>query len=170
MNRILFATVLASLLAACSDKPVPVVATPPSVLGSGAVSATRPATIPEPLAITQDCSVDLVNDAIATELTPVADKTKVRLSGWAADPVVGTLPKVVFLEIGGANKVYMQVALGLARPDVATHFSKPELANAGWQATLDMSALKPGNYELRIIQLGTVANTICDARKSLTLN
>ncbi|OYT91787.1 MAG: hypothetical protein CFE43_11855 [Burkholderiales bacterium PBB3] len=169
MNRILCAAVLASLLAACSDKPAPAAATPPAVLGVGPVVATRPAAIPESLAITQDCSVDLVNDAIATEVMPVANKTQVRLSGWAADPVAGTLPKAVYLEIGGANKVYAQVALGVARPDVATHFSKPALATAGWQATLDMSAVKAGNYELRIIQLGTMTNTICDARKALTL-
>ena len=113
--------------------------------------------------------MDMVNDVVATEVTPVADKSKIRLSGWAADPVAGTLPKAVYLEIGGINKVYTQVALGVARPDVATHFDKPALANAGWQATVDMGAVTPGNYELRIIQLGTMTNTICDARKSLTL-
>lgn len=171
MNRILFAALLASLLAACSDKPAaPAAAVAPAVLGVGPVVALRPAAIPDSLAITQDCSVDLVNDAIATEVMPVANKTQVRLSGWAADPVAGTLPKAVYLEIGGANKVYAQVALGGARPDVATHFAKPSLATAGWQATLDMGAVKPGNYELRIIQIGDTANTICDARKALTLN
>ena len=135
-----------------------------------AVSTVRPANIPEQLTITQDCSVDLVNDAVATEVVAVADKTKVRLSGWAADATSGSLPKAVFLEIGGVKKVYVSVALGVARPDVATHFNKPALASAGWQAGLDMSTLPAGNYELRVIQLGEAASTICDARKALTLN
>ncbi len=76
----------------------------------------------------------------------------------------------MFLEIGGAKKVYAQASLGVPRPDVATHFGKPALANAGWQANLDMGALPAGNYELRIIQLNDATNTICDTRKALTLN
>lgn len=169
MTRILASALLACALAACSDKPAAPAAPVPAANGATPVSAVRPAQIPEPLTITQDCSVDTVNDAVATEVTPVADKTKVRLSGWGADAAAGTLPKAAYLEIGGAKKVYAPIGLGVARPDVATHFGKPALGNAGWQATVDLSSLPAGNHELRIIQLGDAANTICDARKAVTL-
>lgn len=170
MTRIIATAMLACVLAACSEKPAAPVAPVSAANGATPVSAVRPADIPEPLAITQDCSVDLVNDAVATELTAVADKTQVRLSGWAAGSAAGTLPKAVYLEIGGVKKVYAPVMLGVARPDVATHFNKPALATAGWQVSVDMRTLQAGHYELRLIQLGDTANTICDARKALTLN
>ena len=170
MTRIFVATLMVCALAACSEKQTASVPPDPAANSATPLGAVRPANIPERLTNTQDCSVDLVNDAMATKVMPVANKNKVRLSGWAADSVAGTLPKEAYLEIGGAKKAYAQVVLGVARPDVAAHFGKPALANPGWQVTVDMTTLQAGNYELRIIQLGDAANTICDTRKSVSLN
>jgi hypothetical protein len=112
----------------------------------------------------------MVNDAVAVGVMPVADKLKVRLSGWAADAKQGTLPKSAFLEIAGGKQAYAPIVLGQARADVATHFSKPVLGNAGWKAVLDLSSLPVGNYSLRVIQLGDAGNTICDTHKAVKLN
>lgn len=178
MTRLVFATVFTCALAACSgsDKPAaPITPTQPATSSSAgsvatAVNPARPSEIPSALKDTQDCSVDLVNDAVAVDVMPVADKSKVHLSGWAADAKKGSLPKSAFLEIAGGKQAYAPVVLGQTRADVATHFSKPALGNAGWKAVLDLSSLPAGNYSLRVIQLGDTASTICETHKAVKLN
>jgi hypothetical protein len=176
MKFSLVALLIASLLSACSDKVAESGKTAPSAASSSAgafipVTGTRPASIPSALKGTDNCAVDLINAAVATESTAIADKTQVSLTGWAADSVTGTVPKEVFLEIDGPAKSYIQAATGISRPDVASHFNKPALGTAGWSAAANLGSLPSGTYVLRVIQLsGSSVGALCDPHRVIVLN
>ncbi len=177
MKNFIFAAAVSVVLVACTDKPVDpsstTAAPPPPGLATvvvGVPSELRPPVIPAALTSTGQCSIDHINAVAATETTTLVDKTRVTLDGWAADATTGSLPKSVFLELEGPVKRYLQANLGVSRPDVATHFQKPALANAGWEVLATLADLPPGSYVLRVIQVGaTDTGTLCDARRTVFL-
>jgi hypothetical protein len=65
----------------------------------------------------------------------ITDKSKIRLSGWATDGDM--IPKVVFIELEGPGKVYLEASRGVKRPDVAAHLNEPGLVDAGWESYAD---------------------------------
>lgn len=74
--------------------------------------------------------------------------------GWAYNVVAGTVPKDVTLQIINAKNdvVLTTPATRAPRPDVAKAFDKPDLANAGFIAKLDISKLEAGTYSIKVIQ------------------
>lgn len=192
MRRLLITTAIAFSLAACTaDKPAdgaaapgadapapadtatpaaPTAADPAAPPPEQAVtSATRPAEIPADSKVVEGCALDAVDgQAVVTE-SEVANKENVRLSGWAGDVENGTSPQVVYLQLDGPQGLYVRAARGTQRPDVATHFSKPGLADAGWNANVDLSAMPAGAYKVRVIQLVEGGAIACDTVRSIVL-
>ena len=179
MKNTLTLLTLAAMLAACSDKApnnAPAPAGAASTAGAPveddyrAPSPARPTTLAATPKSTNQCSIDMVNYAVAAPTNAIADKAHVKLQGWAADATQGVLPRQVYVEIEGAQKSWVRAVIGMERPDVATHFNKPELGKAGWSAFANLSALPAGAYTLRIVQiLPDNAETLCDAQRTLTL-
>lgn len=168
---------LSALLVACSDKAPPAPASAPPQAAAPATpvafappSGTRPSGVSATPKSTPHCSIDTISDVIAKPSNTVADKAQVKLHGWAADPDNGVLPKEVYVEIDGPSKTYVQATLGAARSDVATHFNKPTLANAGWNAQANVTSLSGAAYALRIIQvMPDGSSTICETTRVLDL-
>ena len=170
---------LSALLVACSDKAPPPAAPAPAAPQAAAPAApaafappsgTRPGSVSATPKTTTQCSIDTISDVIAKPSNTVADKAQVKFHGWAADADSGTLPKEVYVEIDGPSKTYVQATLGAERPDVASHFNKPTLATAGWNAQTNVTSLSGAAYALRIIQvMPDNSSTVCETTRVLDL-
>ncbi|QYA13662.1 hypothetical protein [Rhizobium sp. AB2/73] len=72
------------------------------------------------------------------------------ISGWAIP--TGKRAPFDFIEVkisGKSSSIKKKVEL-IERPDVATHFSNPTLANSGFRASFSISELQTGLYVLEI--------------------
>jgi hypothetical protein len=167
----------AAALVACSDKaPANAPATAASAAGVPveedyrAPSPARPTTLTATPKSTNQCSIDMVNYAVAAPSNTVVDKAHVKLQGWAADATQGIVPRQVYVEIEGSQKMWARAVIGIDRPDVVTHFNKPELGKAGWSAFINLSTLPAGKYTLHIVQiLPDNSETLCNPQRTLTL-
>lgn len=176
MKNTLTLLTLTAMLAACSDKAPPAAPTPIAAPAAAPVeylapTNSRATTMTAALKPSTQCSIDMVGDAVATPVNTVVDKSKVKFNGWAADATQGTLPREVFLELEGTQKMWVRAVTGAIRPDVATHFKNPSITNAGWNAFANLSTLPAGSYTLRIVQImGDNSETLCETQRKLTLN
>lgn len=104
------------------------------------------------------CSLD--NPAASAQV--VATK-KFEPWGWAYNKADGSIPKDVTLELVASDKTV--VATGTAartsRTDVAQAFSKPDLEMAGFGGNMDISAVKPGEYSINVIQQDGPRRYVC---------
>ncbi len=158
-------------LVACSDKPPEKTAPPVAAPAPGFVKATtvRPASIQATRSLPDACRLDSVNDQPASDVS-ISDKARVKLIGWAGNVPAGTSPQQVFVELEGPSMFYIQATRGIKRPDVADHFNKPGLADAGWVAYADLSGMAAGAYKVRIIQVEGQSGLVCDSNRSILLN
>jgi hypothetical protein len=157
-------------LVACSEKQPEKPATGVASPAPSFVKATtaRPAAIQTMQSLPDACWFDFVNDHPAKDAA-ISDKAKVKLGGWAGNVSAGTSPQEVYVELEGLIKVYLKAARG-QRPDVAAHFNKPGLADAGWVAYADLSEVAAGTYKVRIIQLEGQTGLVCDGGNSIVIN
>ena len=157
-------------LAACSEKEPEKAAIPVATPAPGFAKATpvRPAAIQSTLSLPDACRLDSVNDQTAKD-TSISDKARIKLAGWAGNVPAGTSPKRILVEFEGPSKLYVQAAHGIKRPDVASFFKKPGLADAGWVAYADLSEAAAGTYKVRIIQVEEQAGLVCDSNKSIVI-
>ena len=157
-------------LAACSEKEPEKAATPVATPAPIYAKATtvRPAAIQSTRSLPDACALDSVNDQPAKDAS-ISDKAKIKLIGWAGNVPAGTSPKQIFVELEGPNKLYVQAAHGVKRPDVADHFKKPGLADTGWVAHADLSEAAAGTYRVRIIQVEGQSGLVCDSNKSIAI-
>lgn len=164
-------------LAACSEKtPTNTPAGAASAMGAAveddyrAPSPARPTTLTATPKPTSQCSIDMVNYTVAAPSNTIVDKTRLKLQGWAADATQGIVPRQVYVEIEGSQKMWARAVIGIDRPDVVTHFNKPELSKAGWSAFINLSTLPAGTYTLHIVQiLPDNSETLCNPQRTLTL-
>lgn len=172
INRILAGAVVLLSLAACGESGKLPTATATSALPAAVkVANERPANMPTMLDTSAGgCALDGVNDQPAQDAIKVADKARLKLAGWAGNVATGTIPPETFIELEGAGRAYVKVSQGLQRLDVASHFNKPGLANAGWGALVDMSQLPAGQYKLHIVQIEGQSGLICDTHRVLILD
>ena len=173
-HSLIFVAIVLSL-AACSDKPSAPVAAQKAAPAAAApayrlAETTRPASIPAMLAPIDSCVIDTINDQTAKESNPVADKSKVKFEGWAANIAAGTTPEAVYIELEGPAPFYLKAHTGIKRLDVASAFNKPSVTEAGWIALADLSALTAGSYKMRIIQVTAAAGLICETKPIMILN
>lgn len=129
------------------------VQTPPALTDSAALrlfdtwvddAGTRSVTATAPC----QASVDVVNGA-APAAAQFAGSASLRVSGWLASQMEpAAVPDAVLLVLRDAAGVPRFAKTNRTpRPDVAAHFKQPALAQSGYTATLDVSALK-GAYSL----------------------
>ncbi len=179
-SHAILAVAVVVALTACSEKPADQIAAPsapapaPAAVASGAAlvipTDLRPAQIPATLAPTDQCAVDRVNGVPAVASLAISDRAPLTLHGWAAHVPSGSLPKMVYIELVGADTRYLQATLGSNRSDVADIFKKPSLANAGWDVLTSVAGMTPGTYTMRVIQVhADNTGTVCDSLKALVL-
>jgi hypothetical protein len=172
MKHTLIFVAISTLLAACSDKPSdkPAAALPTAAPAYLKAEAARPVSLPVTLVPTDTCFIDAINEQLAKEANPIADKTKVKFEGWAADVATGTTAQEIYIELEGAAKFYIKANPGIKRLDVASAFNKPSLENAGWLSFADLSALGAGSYKMRVIQVNGTSGFVCDAKPIIDIN
>ncbi|MFA5167553.1 MAG: hypothetical protein WC530_03370 [Candidatus Omnitrophota bacterium] len=170
---LLFVAIGLSLAGCCEKKPGEVEVAPPlSLTPPSFIKATTecPFTILAALDPTAACSIDWVDDKTAQEATPIKEKAKVKLAGWAGNVEAGTSPQEVFVELDGPSKVYFKASPGLNRPDVAAHFKKPGLASSGWEVYADLSGVTAGTYKAQVIQVKGQSGLTCDTKRSIVVS
>ncbi len=129
----------------------------------------RPSNIPSMLTTTEPCSLDAVNDQPAQDTYLVVDKTKVKFAGWAGNVANGTSPKEVWLELVGSDSAYVKAIRGGKRPDVASSFNKPGLADAGWELYADLSVLAAGDYKAQILMVDGQQGLTCETKRAIKI-
>jgi hypothetical protein len=113
---------------------------------------------------------DGIDDQLVKETTPIADKSKIKFEGWAANVAAGTTPEAVYIALEGPAQAYIKANIGLNRSDVATAFKKPSVTNAGWIAFADLSALAAGSYKIKVIQTAAAAGLVCEIKSVIVIN
>ena len=116
------------------------------------------------------CSLDGVNDRPAAEKNIVGEKSKVILSGWAADMLNQVAADEMWIEISGPSTVYLKASGSTEkRPDVASYFNNPAMLETGWRIYANLSSLASGDYLLRVIMRTGTKTLICDTKRRLIL-
>jgi hypothetical protein len=171
IKQLLSVTIVMSLVA-CGDsgnkQRQPSASTPAQTYVK--VAKGRPSSLPATLDITEPCSLDAVNDQPAQDTNSIADKAKVKLQGWAGNVASGTSPQEVWIELVGENTAYVKAIRGAKRPDVASFFNKPGLADAGWEVYADLSGLAAGTYKVRIAMLDGQQGFACETKRAIQIN
>ncbi len=90
-----------------------------------------------------------VDSATGSATLPQADSLYVR--GWVADPVDGSPLSNVKVYIDGS--LFGTPTLDLARPDVASYFSKPAYANSGFQLVASAASLSVGTHAVTVVAI-----------------
>jgi len=93
-------------------------------------------------------NLDEVVDSVTAQPT-VKQNGTLFVSGWAADPTDGSPLSNVKVYIDGTS--IGAPTLGVARPDVATYFSKPAYANSGYTMTYSAASLSVGTHTVTVI-------------------
>jgi len=169
-HSLIFIAIVLSL-AACSDKSSnPVAAKNPAAPVYLKAEMARPVSLPATLGPIDTCVVDTINDQPAKESNAVADKSKIKLEGWAANIMLGSTPQDVYIELNGLSQSYIKANTGFKRPDVATAYNKPAVTNAGWIAFADLSTLGAGSYKMRVVQVTGATGLVCEAKNSIVIN
>lgn len=118
------------------------------------------------------CSIDVINNVLlnGTEVS-IKHADGLSVDGWAYDEKSTTLPTTVVLQlVKGEERYYALLSRHGGRDDLIKAFGKSELANAGYAAAMDITALPAGQYEIRIVQKGADKNLVCATNRKLNLN
>ena len=71
---------------------------------------------------------------------------RLRIAGWSASGRFGAPVREVKLRLDGQE--LSTIHTFHARPDVAAHYGRKDLLHSGWQVTVKIPQLAPGDYEL----------------------
>jgi hypothetical protein len=119
-----------------------------------------------------NCSIDVVNNAMlgsAPEVT-VNRTDGFSADGWAFDEKSGSVPAVVTLQlVQGEERYYAQLNRHGGRDDLSKAFGKPEFANAGYFASVEVASLPAGQYAIFVVQKGDGKNMVCSTNRKLNL-
>ena len=116
------------------------------------------------VALMETCFADNIAGAIKTDLGWVT-KTNVPLlfSGWSGDKSKTTVATKAVLQLINSNNDVVQsweTVYGVARPDVASAFDNPALADSGFQLEVEGITI-PGAYRLQIGSVNGGTNQLC---------
>jgi len=113
------------------------------------------------VAVKSACFVAAINSDPAPERFEVKAGAKVALEGWTAD-VDFNVPESIALIIKSSSIAYEYPAtLGPDHSRAAEVLKKPQLANAGYTAELDLSGVQPGEYSVFIKQTSGGSSKYC---------
>ncbi len=148
----------ASAAPASSESTVPAQpAEMPAPAAAAATGAPAPSVVSEITSAGDEarsglCSFDTVDGARFAGTTPsqVASAGAVKLTGWIGDDGTKSRPAEPALRLTAADGRTWEIALGAPtkRGDVAKHFESESMADSGFEATYDLSALPAGDYSL----------------------
>lgn len=100
--------------------------------------------------VASDCNLDMVNGQTAND-APLDHYGTGEFSGWVADSATGAVPPKFQLVLAGKHDYAVQVATGIARPDVAAARGVPAFATSGYGVVAGMSAVPVGDYGVAVL-------------------
>jgi len=117
----------------------------------------------------QPCSLDSIDGDYASKLGLIKGETHV-FRGWLANHVRVAAGKFELVLSSGERNFGIPVSTGTPRPDVAKGLHAPALASAGFNFSTTLSAIPPGDYQVRFLlaEEGGVAYW-CDAKKTIDI-
>lgn len=173
-QKIIFFIAVLLFLVACSDpekqQSQPTAVAPTQHLYIK-VAKDCPSNIPSQLTLIGGaCHLDTINNQPTVDTNPVVDKTMVKLAGWAGNVAEGTSQQEVWIKFVGINSSSYVKAIGRKkRPDVATHFNKTGLADAGWEVYADLSELEAGDYEVEVVMIEGEGGFSCKTKRIIQI-
>lgn len=123
-------------------------------------------------AVTPRCSFEMIDERRwGTGPESVSADLPVRLNGWAIDAGEMRSPDRLILRFKGAPEslFYAEVSLRIPRPELVERFGSDAYAMAGWQATVDLSGLAPGRYEVGVFVVSGDGEGFCEGGRVLDL-
>lgn len=114
-----------------------------------------------------NCSLDLIaKQRVGAEA--YATGSELLFTGWFVPPsgVVATQGLVVFDD--GARQFAHRFATGGKREDVARHLGRPDAAESGYNAKLNLAGLPAGEYAVWLAQEGE-GGFRCPTKKTITI-
>lgn len=101
---------------------------------------------PQSVMITNKCRIDTVNLNGGDEW--IVKPSLLKLNGWAVDEFSNSTPEKIAVQIHNLSglAVGTAVAKRVHRSDVVDFFKNPGYLKAGFEVTLDIATLTPGNY------------------------
>ncbi len=100
---------------------------------------------------TRDCSLDRLVDAAGAPATVWSRSGAAALGGWLADRKQPQIPQAFSVVLRGSADFVIQAANGVSRPDVAAAFGNPALEGAGFNLTLGLASVSPGDYAIVLV-------------------
>lgn len=171
MTRNLIFTLLVAVAACSGQSESPAAATSAQAPARGTAPVPMiPAEIHGlPFAIGGKCTVDSVNTPQKGETIRIKRTEGMRIEGWAFDDKSGTVPAVAVLQMvaGGNRYHYALLERRTGRDDLAKTFAKAEYGAAGFTATVDITTLPPGLYDMLIVQKTATTNLVCPTYRKL---
>ena len=123
--------------------------------------------IPEKIGNAQ-CALDGINGQPSAQVKQVSSGSTVNFSGWAGNGH-GGLPIQPRLVLRGAHASYSApFAVDFARPDVAKALNSDGMKQSGFNLTIQLDGVAPGNYTLYTIDSTDPAAT-CDLHREFAV-
>lgn len=104
------------------------------------------------------CAVERIQDTPirAAAKTEVSQRELLRISGWAMDTGNKLPPKRVFLRFTSAStNYYVETSIRIVRDDLVTFFKDSGFRDSGWQTSVDLTTIDPGEYDVDLLLLST---------------
>lgn len=115
------------------------------------------------------CAVDSVNKPDKGQVSTVIRTEKMSIDGWAFDDGSNTVPVTIALQLANASNQFYYSSLTRhgGRPDLVSGFGQAVFESAGYSATIDITTLPVGIYDMLIIQKGERVNFVCPTHRKL---
>ena len=102
------------------------------------------------------CALDLVNGTLAAELSPVAGN--VTLRGWVVDEAMAADGEAM-LVLAGDGRHVATISRNIDRPDVAAAVGSEAARVSGFNQTIAVGGLAPGEYRVHLASGGVECDT-----------
>jgi hypothetical protein len=115
----------------------------------------RSVSVVDPMVISAggDCSIDSVGGG-PMGVKPLRVDSFLDIQGWAlVSARNGEKNRELLLAVSDSNGIRQWwTTTKMERPDVGNHFHHPEILDAGFGSLIDLQALSPGSYDVKLVQ------------------